>query len=405
MSIIIRFDKEPIVSQSHLKNAIGYVMKDYKTEGRVYSNSGVTAEQIIDTFLFTKKMHPTWGEREGYHWKFSFSKEETISHDKALEFIKDWAEEYLGDSYDYVVAEHSDREFTHMHLVFNSVKRTGGKYHYGNKEWNQVIKPLTNRICKKYGTGNLKEKDKKLDYSPSHTWKEIVEHDIDQCIEQSRSYKDFKIRMQRDFGYKLREGVSSPKGVYLALTPPGKGKAIRSYHLNGCTPEDIERRIEERMGKHRMGDKAEMYRVVFRCFRLSFRRLPYHSLSPYQQYFVRKVLAARRLYSRTNTTLKNHEQSVRAINRMMKDIALLYQHNIRSERDLSETIFSLEKEEAFSRSELLKNPDAGKEEKLDEQHEEIKELKRFRRNQENRKEVTGHDRRTKQQDKTITKEI
>lgn len=401
MSIIIRYDG-PIVTESHLKKAIGYIMQEYKTQGRTFSNSGVTVEQIIDTFFLTKEMNPARGKREGYHLKFSFSKEETISHDNALEYIKEWAEEYLGDSYDYVVAEHSDRELTHMHLVFNSVRRTGGKYHYDKKEWKQCITPLTNRLCAKYKTGKLKERDKELDYSSVHNWKKIAENDIDKCIEHSRSYKDFKIRMQQEFGYKLREGISEKHGVYLALTPPGKGRAIRSYHLNGCTPEDIERRIRERMKKHRsekveelptgkQRDTAKMYRVVSRCsgawFINRYHRLPYHSLSPYQQYFVRKVLAARRLYSRTNTTLKYHEQSVRAINRMMKDIALLYQHDIRSERDLSETIFSLEKE----------RPDG--------QHEEIKELKRFRRNQENRKEVTGHDGRTKQQDKTITKEI
>ena len=126
MSIIIRFD-EPIVTESHLKKAIGYVMQEYKTQGRTFSNSGTTVEQIMDTFFLTKEMNPVRGKRQGYHLKFSFSADEKITHDNALEFIKDWAEEYLGDSYDYVVAEHSDRELTHMHLVFNSVKRTGGK--------------------------------------------------------------------------------------------------------------------------------------------------------------------------------------------------------------------------------------------------------------------------------------
>ncbi len=413
MSIIIRFD-EPIVTESHLKKAIGYVMQEYKTQGRTFSNSGTTVEQIMDTFFLTKEMNPVRGKRQGYHLKFSFSADEKITHDNALEFIKDWAEEYLGDSYDYVVAEHSDRELTHMHLVFNSVKRTGGKYHYDNREWKQKITPLTNRICEKYATGKLKEKDRKLDYSPAHNWKETVENDIDQCIEHSQSYKDFKIRLQQEFGYNLREGISEKHGVYLALTPPGKGKAIRSYHLkSGYIPEAIEKKIGERMEKelykvsrkHR--DEIEMYRVVFRrssdWFINRYRKFSYHSMSPYQQYFVRQVLAARRLYSRTNTTLKYHEQSVRAINRMMKDISLLYQHNIRSERDLSETISCLEKEEAFKRNRILKKPDFGKEERLDEQHEEIKELKRFRRNQ--GKEVTEYDRRTKQQNKTITKEI
>lgn len=76
------------------------------------------------------------------------------------------------------------------------------------------------------------------------TGKERVEQDIDQCILESRSYADFKKRLVRDYDYQLREGVSREHGVYLALTPPGRGKAIRTYRLSeGYMPADIDRRI------------------------------------------------------------------------------------------------------------------------------------------------------------------
>ena len=99
MSIIIKMG-QPIGSESHLKRAIDYVMQEWKTKGRVYSNSGVTPEEVKDTFFLTKKVYPSYGKRQGYHWKFSFSKDEMISHDDALNFIKEWAEEYLGGEYE-----------------------------------------------------------------------------------------------------------------------------------------------------------------------------------------------------------------------------------------------------------------------------------------------------------------
>ena len=377
MSIIIKMG-QPIGSESHLKRAIDYVMQEWKTKGRVYSNSGVTPEEVKDTFFLTKKVYPSYGKRQGYHWKFSFSKDEMISHDDALNFIKEWAEEYLGGEYDFVVAEHSDRELTHMHLIFNSVKRGGGKYHYGKNEWEKVIKPLTNRICDKYHTGYVKEKDKSLDYSPEKDWKSEIEKTIDRCIEVSKSYADFKARLQRDFHYSVREGVSKDYGVYLSLKPPGKGKAVRSYRLSpGYMPEDIEQKIMERslkpkevseegndIANHRMNPKQreetkEIFCVIFRqdkdFFRDGyFRRtyIPYKNLSSYQQYFIRRMLSARRLYHRTGTTLKEHEQSVRAIHRMMNEVGELYKHNIRSEHNLSETIFELQKQIAYTEHRL-----------------------------------------------------
>lgn len=389
MSIIIRFDN-PIQTESHLREAISYIMKEKKAKGRIYSNSGTIPEQIMDTFLFTKEMNPSHGTRQGYHLKLSFSREETISHDEALEFVKEWAEGYLGKDYDYVVAEHSDRELTHMHLIFNSVKRNGGKYHYDNREWEKVITPLTNRLCEKYGTGLLKEKDKKLDYSTTRDWKEKIENDIEECILRSESYEDFKNRMQKEYHYILREGISRDYGIYLALTPPGKARAVRTYQLKpGHMPADIDRAIRNRMHQEEQPASqmvmeketaAMLYRGKGKWDPVRSRRISYQQMSDYQKYFVRRAYQARRLYGRTNTTLKLHEQSVRAVNRMMRELALIYRYDIRSERDLSERIVEMEKQE--------------------ECREDRKNLKKIQGSQKEirqERKVKGHDQRTKQQ--------
>ena len=62
-------------------------------------------------------------------------------------FIKEWVERYLGDDYDFVCSVHQDRDHLHMHLIFNSVRRTGGKYHYKKGDWNRIIKPLTTHLA------------------------------------------------------------------------------------------------------------------------------------------------------------------------------------------------------------------------------------------------------------------
>lgn len=93
----------------------------------------------MDTFFLTKQIHPTLGTRQGYHFKFSFSKDETIEGEQALLFIKDWVDEYLAENYDYACSVHKDREHMHMHLVFNSVSRNGGKYRYEKGDWEQGV--------------------------------------------------------------------------------------------------------------------------------------------------------------------------------------------------------------------------------------------------------------------------
>ena len=347
MSLIIKMDT--IRTEEHLKKAIPYIMNEEKTKGLHHGNSGITPEQITDTFFMTKKRFPTRGNRQAYHYKFSFSKDEKISSDDAFSFIKEWVEGYLGDDYDFVCSVHQDRDHLHMHLIFNSVCRNGGKYHYKKGDWNRIIKPLTNRLADKYHTGYLKEKDETLDYSSDYkkknngvNWQTRVQNDIDQCMDMSKSYSDFKRKMVSEFHYQLREGVSRDYGVYLSLMPPGKGKAVRSYRLDaGYMPVDIEARIEGRyvmpemdgirnfdkdsdMNCHRdsvksgreislKGQNKKLDWMISRNYTF----IPYQILSDYQKALVRRTLDAKRLYRRTGTSLQMHEQSVRTIRRMM----------------------------------------------------------------------------------------
>lgn len=346
MSLIIKMDT--IKTEEHLKKAIPYIMNEKKTNGLHYSNSGVTPEQIADTFFMTKKRFPTRGNRQAYHYKFSFSKDEKISPEDAFAFIKEWVEGYFGDDYDFVCSVHQDRDHLHMHLIFNSVRRTGGKYHYKKGDWNRIIKPLTNHLADKYHTGHLKEKDETLDYSSDYKkrtngvdWQARVQSDIDKCINISKSYNDFKRKMVTEFHYQLREGVSRDYGVYLSLMPPGKGKAVRSYRLDtGYMPVDIEAKIEGRYVMPEM-DEVPDFDMDFKKDNIeshmeislvgqnrkldwmmsrNYTFIPYQTLSDYQKALVRRTLEAKRMYRRTGTSLQLHEQSVRVIKGMIGEM-------------------------------------------------------------------------------------
>lgn len=367
MSLIIKMDS--IKEEKHLNHAVKYILNEAKTEGLYHSNSGFTADEILDTFKFTRDMNRSHGKRLGYHYKFSFSKDETLSSEKALSFIRDWVEKYLGDDYDFVCSVHSDRDHLHMHLIFNSYCRLGGKYRYEKGDWEKIIKPLTNEIAKKYGTGHLKEKDEALDYDMSKEkkviWADVVRKDIDACIADCRgeigtagkksemdAYELFKTLLVKKYGYELREGVSREYGVYLALTPPGRAKAVRSYHLrDGYMPVDIEKRIlgKELQEKRFNLDQDKEYRKIYVTREIWFvgrpvTFIPYKELSMYQKYFVRRMLEARRLYKATGSSLQMREQAERSIRGMTEDATFICRYNIRSERELHRMIEDLSEE-------------------------------------------------------------
>ena len=86
--------------KEHLRKSIPYIFNERKTDGLCFSNAGVTPEQILDTFFLTKQLRPTHGTREGYHFKFSFSKDETIPAEQAMEFVKDRKSTRLNSSHD-----------------------------------------------------------------------------------------------------------------------------------------------------------------------------------------------------------------------------------------------------------------------------------------------------------------
>lgn len=353
MSLIIKMDN--IKTASHLENAIYYIMQEWKTEGKSYSNSGVTPEQVTETFFATKKRFPRHGKRQGYHFKFSFSKDESISKENAFSFVKEWTEKYLGGKFDFVCSVHSDREHTHMHLVFNSVSRDGRKYRYEKNDWVNIITPMTNELAKKYGTGLLKSKDiiaeELLD---GIDWKKKIQEDIDAAILKSTSYENFKDILKEEFGYLVREGLSQKHGLYLALTPPGKPKAMRSYQLEPqYMPVEIQKRItgKEVIDEQKV-DESEEYQLLFKRMDIWFTGkkssfIPYKELSFYQQYQVRKMLEAKRLYHGTNSTMQMRDQSNSSMKKLYQNASLVCRYNIRSEKDAENLLCQIRKEVAF----------------------------------------------------------
>lgn len=232
-----------------LKRSIAYIMNPDKTEGGllVGGNAGLTPEEVFDSMMETKHHFDKTRGRQGYHFVISW-KPGDITEELAYELAGAFCRKYLGDDYDHVYSIHTDQDHIHAHILFNSVnRRTGYKYRYEKGDWEKVIQPVTDEVCRQHGLPVLSEQrtgERNLQYAEHRAVKEglptltkIVRADIDRMILRSDSFESFVSNMSR-IGYRIREGK------YITYCPPGFTKGRRDKSLGeGYLKEDIIHRI------------------------------------------------------------------------------------------------------------------------------------------------------------------
>lgn len=272
-----------------LRNTIEYILNPKKTEnGKLVGSIGCFAENVLDAMMETQKRfewrHKSLGEKErlGYHFTISFSPEEDVAPELALQVMKDFSEKLLCEEYEAVYSVHTDTEHMHGHLCFNSVNfKNGRKFRYENGDWARYIQPITDEICQKYGlhtlemdTGkNLKEyeeqqkqeercryfdrlKRKEEQYLKKHAYHKDMEEDyswndhlrllLDDIILHCSSMEEFYQQLLEK-GITVKKGESQKHGTYLGLKAPGMEIHRRTYMLGReYTLDSIKQRIEMR---------------------------------------------------------------------------------------------------------------------------------------------------------------
>lgn len=153
----------------HLANGLRYIMNPEKTEhGRYVCGHNCIPEQALSQMVDTKRHFGKLDKRQGYHFILSFEEDE-VSEEEAFQVVGEFVTEFLGKDFEAVYAVHNDTDHIHGHIIFNSVRcTTGYKYDYKNGDWENIIQPLTNRICREHGLSVLdleeaKEKRKQKD--------------------------------------------------------------------------------------------------------------------------------------------------------------------------------------------------------------------------------------------------
>ena len=152
-----------------MRNCIEYVLRQDKTSELLtyvtgpYCRDEIKYDLVYRTFLEEKKMWDKDSGRMYAHNIISWHKDEQITPEQALEFGKEFAENWFS-GFQTLVAVHKDKDHIHCHLVTNSVSYEDGKKLHNTKKDLERMKQLTNQMCRERGL-TVAEKGKHFDGS------------------------------------------------------------------------------------------------------------------------------------------------------------------------------------------------------------------------------------------------
>ena len=372
---------------SHLKNALEYIQNPDKTEECVLVGSiNCLPDTAFEQMEETKNIFHKTGKRQGYHVIISFSPEEKVTSEQAMYVLEHFAKDVLGDDYEAVYAVHTDREYMHGHLIWNSVSMTTGKkYNSPKNNWKNHLQPITNKYCDELGLSIMPaeysrnpkniSRDK---WEKEMSMKDIILRDAKMCAYAAGNVEHFKYLMKR-LGYVFK------KDAWMEVQAPG----FRYYHKLA----KLDEMFSEDMLRHYV-DMPWMAKPYF--YSSDIRGLHRAKLSPFQKKFYAKLYRLRVVeQKRFVVGGAKYAEDLKRFHQLQDEYLLLVNNDIKSivelvdfiseKEDRIQQIEDRQKEiyrESSSRKRSIKNEEQYREYQIwhMEVQEELDELKQEKRN-------------------------
>ena len=372
---------------SHLKNALEYIQNPDKTEECVLVGGiNCLPDTAFEQMEETKNIFHKTGKRQGYHVIISFSPEEKVTSEQAMYVLEHFAKDVLGDDYEAVYAVHTDREYMHGHLIWNSVSMTTGKkYNSPKNNWKNHLQPITNKYCDELGLSIMPaeysrnpkniSRDK---WEKEMSMKDIILRDAKMCAYAAGNVEHFKYLMKR-LGYVFK------KDAWMEVQAPG----FRYYHKLA----KLDEMFSEEMLRHHV-DMPWMAKPYF--YSSDIRGLHRAKLSPFQKKFYAKLYRLRVVeQKRFVVGGAKYAEDLKRFHQLQDEYLLLVNNDIKSivelvdfiseKEDRIQQIEDRQKEiyrESSSRKRSIKNEEQYREYQIwhMEVQEELDELKQEKRN-------------------------
>lgn len=236
-----------------LHRSLLYIVNPVKTGGGVLVggvNVMPDAELAYEQMCETKQIFGKELGRQGYHVVLSCPVGEGDPQ-TMYQLTQEFIEKYLGDRYEALFAVHVDKRHLHSHIVFNSVSMIDGyKYQYTKGDWKNIIQPITNHLCEKYGWSVIppeyvkdSERMSRGEYEYQKSLKEVMLADVEYCMSNAENMDEF-IWNLKGLGYEVK------KGKHLAIKAGGMKKFRRLDTLDeSLSVEQIEETLAAIQGK------------------------------------------------------------------------------------------------------------------------------------------------------------
>ena len=233
-----------------LRKAIDYIVNPDKTDGGqlVYSH-GCSIETADLEMAITAKQGTGRGDRIAYHLMQSFSPDDNITPERALELGIEFAQRVTGGKCEFVIATHIDKDHIHNHIIFNSVDYVNHRKYHSDTKDKYRIRDINDEICKANNLSVLPKYDgrRKFKYKNIHreekaSWIKKLQKAIDQAIKTSDTYEDFLFALEME-GYER----NTTRKKFLSFRATGQDGFTRTKTIGeNYTEEAIRARIQNK---------------------------------------------------------------------------------------------------------------------------------------------------------------
>ena len=320
-----------------LHRSLLYIVNPTKTDGGVLVggvNVMPDAELAYEQMCETKQIFGKELGRQGYHVVLSCPVGEGDPQ-TMYQLTQEFIEEYLGDRYEALFAVHVDKGHLHSHIVFNSVSMMDGyKYQYTKGDWKNIIQPITNRLCEKYGLSVIpaeyvkdSERMNRGEYEYQKSLKEVMLADVEYCMSNAENMDEF-IWNLKELGYEVK------KGKHLAIKAGGMKKFRR---LDTLDERFSVGQIEETLAA--IQGKDTTVKLITNDNYKSFK----HWISEYQRSFYVKIVRLRQMeVYRFQSKAARRYHDLKRMNELQEQYLYLVNHKIESADEMLDRYAQIE---------------------------------------------------------------
>lgn len=334
-------------SYYNLHRVVEYAKASYKTEEQLYVTAiNCSEDNVVQEMMETKKIFDKEDKILGYHAFQSFCEGEVtpeVAHKIGIKL----AEELWGDRFQVVVTTHLNTNHIHNHFVLNSVSFIDGKKYYDNNETYALMRQTSDNLCREYGLNVLEEKPTKckIDYTlfykqylKKSNYHTQTKQDIDYAITQSNTYKEFENLMKAmDYELIYRAGKLS-----IRKEPYKKNIRIARAYGDDYEIDRIKARIKTENAIKVPFPEMRSKKVYRSNFKIKNRKKATGIKALYLYYcYLLKIFPKTEKRRKTPVSIK---ADVQKMERISQEARLLCSKDIKTTKELSLYMNTLQKE-------------------------------------------------------------